>query len=147
MSQKAFDAQVDAWVLETKKRLLAVFQVATQNLFFEVIKPVGAGGRMRVDTGFLRASFRASLDAPILQNNPNPGGVSYTADTGAISLTINQAEIGQTIYGMFTANYARPREYGSRGRPGDGFVMTNAARWQDFVNEAIIEVRTVAAVQ
>jgi hypothetical protein len=144
-----FSADVDDWVNESKVRILTVFQEATQAMFYGVLSPVGGGGRMRVDTGFLRASFAVSLDNPILrvEKNPSPrrsddgGGIKFPFDSGPISLVINQADVGQTIYGMFTANYARPREYGARGKPGDGFVMTNAARWQDYVNEATLKVK------
>lgn len=140
-----FDAQVSEWVAQTKERIEVVFKTATQELFYGCLTPVTQGGRMRVKTGFLRASFSASLDAPIgrVTTNPNPTGTDeiYSVDSGAISLTINQAELGQTIYGMFTANYARPREYGSRGKPGDGFVLAAASRWQEYVNEAALKVQ------
>lgn len=140
--QKSFQAQVDAWCRETEERIDAVFKLATQELFYGTLKPVGEGGRMRVDTGFLRGGFTASLDNPVLESRSRPDSEgTYSLDVGAISLTIASANIGQTVYGMFTANYARPREYGSRGKPGDGFVMTNAAQWQDYVDEAALVVR------
>ncbi|CAM3779314.1 HK97 gp10 family phage protein [Litorimonas haliclonae] len=137
-----FDAQVDEWIAKSERRIEAVFKIATQELFYGVLKPAREGGRMRIDTGFLRSSFQASIGQPVLRLEPRPDGeASFTPDTGAISLTINQADLGQTIFGMFTANYARPREYGSRGKPGDGFVLTNAARWQSFVNDAATTFR------
>ena len=146
MENKTFTATVDDWVRDTKQRMEAVAKTATQELFIEVVKPVGQGGRMRVDTGFLRASFRASLDAPINLSleNPDPENGVFKLDQGEISLTINRAEIGQTIFGTFTANYARPREYGSRGQPADAFVLSNAQRWPDFVREAVATVRAEA---
>lgn len=144
-----FSADVDDWVNESKVRILNVFQTATQELFYGVLAPGETAGTIPVDTGFLRAGFSVSLDAPILrlEKNPSPrrsddgGGIKFPFDSGPIALVINQADAGQTIYGMFTANYARYQEYGSNGRPGRGFVMTNAARWQDYVNEAVLKVK------
>lgn len=138
-----FDAQIDEWVAQTKQRMRAVFQIATQELCYGILKPMSEGGRMRIDTGFLRASFTTSLNSPTLALNPRPDGDDkrYTLDLASIGVTIAQADIGDTIYGMFTASYARPREYGARGKPGDGFVLTNVARWQDYVNEAAAHVK------
>lgn len=135
-----FDVEVQAWVGQTKEDIETVFKIASQELFFAILTPVSQGGRMRVDTGFLRASFRVTLDTPVLRATANEG-VSYTFDSGPIALTINGASIGQTIFGTFTANYARFREYGAKGQPPDAFVMTNAARWDEFVNEAVLQVR------
>lgn len=144
MENQSFSATIDDWVRKTKARQEAVAKTATQELFFEVIKPTAQGGRMRVDTGFLRASFVASLDAPVnlVTENPDPKNGEFTTDLGAISLVINGAELGQIIFGTFTANYARPRELGSRGQPPDAFVLANAQNWQQFVTDAIIQVRS-----
>lgn len=144
MEGQTFSAQVDAWTRKSKARMEAVAKTATQELFIEVLRPVEQGGRMRVDTGFLRASFQASLDAPVNLSveNPDPENGSFDADIGSISLVINGAEIGQTIFGTFTANYARAREYGARGQSPDAFVLTNAQRWPEFVQEAITQIRS-----
>lgn len=144
-----FSADVDDWVNASKVRIEQVFKTATQELFYGVLAPGKTAGTMPVDTGFLRAGFAVSLNAPTLraETNPNPrraddgGGIKFPFDGGPISLVINSADVSDTIYGMFTANYARYQEYGSNGRPGRGFVMTNAARWQDYVNEAALKVR------
>lgn len=145
MENKTFSATIDEWVRETKQRQEAVAKTATQNLFFEVLRPVGQGGRMRIDTGFLRASFQASLNAPVNLSlaNPDPEG-DFPTDLGAISLVINQAEVGSVIFGTFTANYARAREYGAGNQPPDAFVLTNAQNWQQFVTDAVSEVRAAA---
>lgn len=136
-----FTVEVDDWVAETKERLEAVFRIASQNLFYAVILPVNEGGRMRVDTGFLRSSFKAFVEQPLITLTGRPEGDAFSADLGQISLTIASAELGDTIFFASSANYARPREYGSRGRPGDGFIQVNAERWPDFVNEAVLIIK------
>ena len=50
------DVTVDEWVRETQRRIGAVVKTASQSVAIESNKAVGAGGQMRVDTGFLRAS-------------------------------------------------------------------------------------------
>jgi len=119
-----------------------------------VLKVEEEGGRMKIDTGFLRSSFEASTSMPeaLVYDNPNPDAppLSFDLDSDAISLVINSSEVGDTIYGVFTASYAAAREYGYEKEKkdgttlrvsGDGFVMTNVAIWQDYVDEAVIEVR------
>lgn len=144
MEEQTFSAQIDAWTRKSKARMEAVAKTATQELFIEVLRPMKQGGRMRVVTGFLRASFQASLDAPVNLSvaNPDPENGEFSTDLGAILLVIDGADLGQTIYGAFTANYARPREYGARGQAPDAFVLTNAQRWPEFVQEAITQVRS-----
>lgn len=140
----AFVATIDDWVAETRARLDAVARIASQLLFKEVLRPVGDGGRMRVDTGFLRASWTASLNSPNLTLKDKPKDGVFALDVGQINVMIAGMKTGDTIYLMSSSKYARPREYGSRGRAGDGFVQANAARWQDFVDEAVRLVKAGA---
>jgi hypothetical protein len=140
--QQSFSAQVDAWVQQTEQRMDAVFKESTQRVFEEVLVPVGAGGNMPVDTGFLRASFQATLNAPTTTPTfrpENPG--TYTPDVAQVALVINGATRGDTIYGVFTANYAVDQEYGSRGRDGRGFVRLAAQRWQQIVSAVASELQ------
>ena len=121
-----------------------ITKMATQALFHDVLRPVAKGGRMRVDTGFLRASARVTLHTPDLSQikHPDPGGETrYTMDDGAIGLTINRMRSGDTVYMMFTANYARHREYGANGQAPDMFVRFHTNQWQEYVNEAAARVR------
>ena len=135
---------VDA-VLEFNDKALEradlVLKYAAQDLSEDVTKPIYEGGRMRVDTGFLRASFRATLDVPILTAIEKPDGEYFAFDSAAIGLTINRMTMGQTLYLTFTANYARHREYGARGQAPDAFVRTYTADWQGYVNRAAERVK------
>ena len=45
------------------------------------------------------------------------------------------AEIGDTVYVGWTANYARPREY------RDGFLASAAQKWPDFVDKNAARAR------
>lgn len=134
-----FSATVDAWVRKSKQKTEAVFKTAVQSTIDDMQTPVGAGGNMPVDTGFLRASIQASLNAPVLRQMPNPGGAAgFATDT---SLVIAGAELGDTIYATYGANYAVYQEYGANGKPGRGFVRLAAQNWQANVNRAVAALK------
>ena len=117
-----FEAQVSAFVAKTKQRVEAVFKASAQEVFSIAQTPVAQGGNMPVDTGFLRNSLVAGLN----------GTTSLTGPDSFV-LAIASAELGDTIQGGWTANYARYVEYGTRGRPGRRFAGQAAAQWQAIV--------------
>lgn len=133
-----FVATVDEWCLEKGKgRLEAIFKQATQ-------KTVSiTQSRIPVDTGFARASIRASLQSmpPIDQSKTKPTGGSFSYDSGDITLTIAQAEIGMTIFVGYTAAYAGILEAGSSKQAPSGFVRLAALQWQQTVNEVVAEAK------
>lgn len=140
MAQR-FSAAVDDWVIETKERLEAVFKTAVQYTIEDMQTPVGGGGNMPVDTGFLRTSLQASINAPILRQMANNGSpIGFATDT---TLVIAGAEIGDTIYATYGANYAVYQEYGANGRAGRGFVRLASQNWQSHVNRAVADLRAV----
>jgi len=143
MANKSFSASIDQWVLKTKQRAEAVFHESTERVVEEMQKPMGAGGRMRVDTGFLRASLLASTSqVPAIRPNARPiPGQSYNFDMGPISLVINGADLGATIYAGYVAGYAGYREYGANGQAPDAFVRTAAAKWPQIVSEVVRDVK------
>ena len=135
---ESFSAQVDAWVLKTEKRINAVFKTAIQRVFEEARLPVGAGGNMPVVTGFLRASFLSTIGSPatVITFNTGSAGVIDSVDS-QIALTILQAKIGDTVYGVFTAVYARRQEYEHYH-----FVSKAAQRWQTIVDDVVKEAKS-----
>ncbi|MTH96418.1 HK97 gp10 family phage protein [Roseibium sp. RKSG952] len=139
-----FAAQVDAWVKKTKKRMLVVFQAATEYTFDDVYD-----NTPKVTT-FLAQSFGASLDAmPTI--DPNAQGFSdYAARVQPYDLVITEAQLGDTIYGGFVAAYARRTEYGFTGvdslgreynQTGRGMVRLAAQNWRANVSRAIAEAK------
>lgn len=143
----SFSATVDAWTKASERRMEAVFRESTERVISEMQTPVGAGGNMPVDTGFLRASLMASTDTPATMQDasmPADGG-SYPSPasgiTGQVSMVILGAKIGHTIYACYTAAYAAHQEYGSKGRAGRGFVRLAAQRWQAIVEAVVKEAK------
>lgn len=165
----SFAAEVEEWVKQSQARLNAVYRGSVQDLVDEMQKvgpsvaatraaikatkgmgPIsapGAGGHMPVDTGFLRASFRLTKGAPA----PIAGSTgSTTYDAGAVSVVIAGLQIGETVYGSYTAAYARRLNYGFVGEDSLGrtynqrgyyFVDLAVQKWQQIVNNNVLKLR------
>lgn len=127
---KTFSAQVDDWIAKSQALSMAVLQQATQAVISEANTPVAKGGRMRVDTGFLRNSLKANIGSM-------PSGASSPGnwDDSEVVLTLIRLQPGQVFYAGWTANYARPREH------YDGFLRMAVQKWQEQVDAAARQLR------
>ena len=142
MGQASFSAAVSAWVTETKERMDAVRKEAAKRTVAIMQTPVGEGGRMRVDTGFLRWSLQAQLGMGSFTPRDKPVGVEkFTYDPGDVNLVIINAAPSDAITVGFTARYAAAREYGARGQAPDAFVRLAAQQWQRVCTEAATEAQ------
>lgn len=128
-------ADVDDFVKESLLRLRALPLQATQYLIDNVQTPTGKGGKMRVDTGFLRASGHVSLIG--MPTGPVRGekGQAYVWKEVDAIVDLAGFQIGQTIYFGWTANYAKYRE------AYDGFLISGVQRWQEFVDRVCDEIK------
>lgn len=145
MAQGSFKAQVDGWVKETKGRMGAVYRESAQQVVSIMQTPRGAGGNLRVDTGFLRASLVATTSLALPMQRDKPDGIeAFSYDGAQVSLVIAGADIKDPITAVYTANYAKPREYGARGQPGDRWVALAAQQWPRVVNEVVAEAKARA---
>lgn len=131
-----FEAQVAEWARKVQGAEQLIFQESAQELVSQMTALVP------VDTGFLRASLRASTTAMPVMSLENPGAGAFNLDAGEISLVIAGADIGDTIYLGYTANYGAYIHYGANGRAGRPWVAMVAQRWQQIVNEKAAEVRS-----
>lgn len=133
-----FGSQVKAFAEKAKAMQLAVFRESAQRLMEEANTPEGQGGRMPVDTGFLRNSVAASLEGM-----PTDGAMDPP-------LVFAGMELGQAVWAGWTAKYAMRMEHGfygedSKGRTyaqaGKGFARAAAQRWDFIVAEVTAEIR------
>lgn len=131
----SFSAQVGSWANKVDGALEAVFKESAQELVNELYRLVPVG-----DTGFLRASLMASTTAMPQMTKANPGA-AVPGDLGEIMLVIAGAEIGDTIYLGYTANYAAYVHYGARGNAPRPWVTMVAQRWTAIVATNAAEVR------
>lgn len=143
MAMLSFSAAVAQWTDKVVGAVEAIFKEATQEVVEEMQKPVEQGGRMRVHTGFLRASLLASSTSmPAINASANPiEGQVYTTDFAQVEAVIAGADIGDTLYFGYTASYAGYREYGANGQPADGFVRLAAQNWPIIVDRKAAELK------
>ncbi|WP_354345048.1 HK97 gp10 family phage protein [Phyllobacterium ifriqiyense] len=144
MAKLSFSAQVAAFAEKIPGACEAVFKESVQEVVSEMQTPIGAGGRMRVDTGFLRASLMASTAAmPSINPSKEPtAGGSYSYDQGDIEAVILGADVADTLYFGYTASYAAHREYGVEGQVPDAFVRSAAQRWNTIVEAKAKELKS-----
>ncbi len=134
-----FGADVSNWVKKTQARMTAVFRESTQRVVAQAQK------RIPVDTGFARASIRGSLESmpPIDPAFHGEKGNTYS-DSGEVTLVIAGAQIGQTIYVGWTANYVGFLEMGHSQQAPSGFVRLAALEWPRIVREVSVEAKSRA---
>ena len=125
--------------LETyEKRCLVAFKGAAQDVVRGVTTPTAKGGRMRVKTGFLRASLMTSTAAmPRINPDAKPSSAEdrFRFNMGQHTAAIVSATMQDTIYMGFTAAYAGPREY------WDGFIEAERVKWPNTAKRNIAKAR------
>ena len=104
----------------------------------------GSGGRMRVDTGFLRASIQAALHTmprgPSVNEGTHGGKKKYpvgkqAAGEPVAAVLLRWDPLTPTpIFVGWTANYARYRE------AHDGFLRGAVEKWDQTVKKAVKRV-------
>lgn len=116
-----------SWASKTEIRMEAVVKTSLQDAVDEMQEPRAKGGRMPVDTGFMRNSAGAALNAL-----PSSNG-DYSQ--GATAVVINRLKIGDTFYFGWAANYApfMNNRY--------GFLDLPVQNWDNIVIKAIKKVR------
>ncbi len=136
-----FASQVDSWVQETTDRMERVWKASTQELGSI------ANNAVPIDTGFARASFRASNEAmPMIDPGAtNKGRTSVSQDFGEITTTIASAKLGGAIYLGWTAAYINVLEYGHSKQAPQGFARLAAAQWDTIVSQVVAEAKSRAA--
>lgn len=137
---KTFSADVDAWTRKSQDRMLRVAKTATLAVIEDAQRPVAKGGRMRVDTGFLRASGQVSLTGmPVGPSRATDTVFDNPDDDPNVILTIGRAQLGDTIWFGWTANYAIYRE------AHDGFLGIAVQKWQELVDAAVRKVKAAGS--
>tara|TARA_Y100000296_G_C5150888_1_gene246350 strand:- start:774 stop:1169 length:396 start_codon:yes stop_codon:yes gene_type:complete len=124
-----FTADLSRFRDKTKAKVTAVVKQSAQEVFAIAQKPIAQGGRMPVDTGFLRNSLQSSLNGSTYLKGPD----SYT-------LAIAGMEAGDRMFGGWTADYAIHQEYGTSRMPGRFYMRGAAQQWQAVVAKNAAEV-------
>jgi hypothetical protein len=124
-----FSAQVADIVRRNEAKCDALVKASIQDVVEDAQTPVAKGGRMRVDTGFLRASGQMSLTGMPTGPTRNESGAPVAASDANVFATLAGVNAGDTVYYGWTAAYAAAREF------HDGFLSGALQKWQQIVNK------------
>jgi hypothetical protein len=117
----SFEGQVTAWVAKTQRRMKAVRDESTQRVLAVAQTTVGEGGNLPFKTGFLRSSLKVGLGDPqFTVSKPPADGAAPSYDASAVTLTIANAKIEDSIKAVWTAAYAARMNYGFVGKDSLG---------------------------
>jgi hypothetical protein len=132
LSNRNYDVstQIDKIIINTEARLNAVMRQAISAVVDDAQTPVAKGGKMRIDTGFLRSSGVASLNAAPRGIARGEKNRTYTWDGESLNKILAKMIIGDAFYFGWTAHYAKYRE------AHDGFLESALQKWQSHVDKA-----------
>lgn len=131
-----FAAKVEAMTRKYQMQMRATMRTAVQETVSLAQHVEDEGGRMRVDTGFLRASIVANTGSMPSGESVNPNSdAKITYEGTAIAAALLRWQPGQTLYIGWTANYARPREY------RDGFLRGAVEQWDGTVKTVAARIK------
>ena len=124
-----------------KERLRVTMRESTQTTISLAQRVKPQGGRMRVDTGFLRASIQAAVGQMPSGQSKNEEGIIYpvgsvvSGEPVSVSLLRWNPLDGSSFFVGWTANYAQPREH------KDGFLRGATEVWDRTVDKTAMRVR------
>lgn len=135
---KDFSVKMDKIVANTKEKMFAVFKDSFQDLIEDASTPVKAGGKLRVDTGFLRSTGSGAINAVPMGESEGrkrlPGEVGVLPEYAtydfkpSLQALLIKMKSEDTIYWGWSANYARYREF------YDGFLISACQNWKTYVD-------------
>lgn len=128
----SFGQAVKNWVRKSNDNAILGLKLAAQTLVDEVSTPTAKGGKMPVDTGFLRNSVRGSIGG--IPSGPSDPRTDKQEPFGEVYLAINQWNTLEDLYIGWTAVYAPYME------AYYGFFEAGAQRWQQIVDESMKKV-------
>ena len=123
-------ADIEDFVKESEERMVALMQASIQDVVENAQQPRAKGGRMRIDTGFLRASGAAAINALPSGEDQKPKDAlpnSFTWDGEGLISALTKMKFGDVFYFGWTAHYARYREL------YDGFLEGAMQQWGRIV--------------
>lgn len=137
---ETFSAKVDSWISKSEVLMTEVARESIQRLLEKVQTPKAQGGRMPVQTGFLRSSMVVTLNTPHVGFSQRVKGKMYDYPFDQYLMTINNFKLGDKVFAVFASAYAIHQEYGTSRMPGNFFVRTAAQEWPQTVNGVVREL-------
>jgi hypothetical protein len=146
MAKLSFSATIGNFVNRVKEAEEAVFQESLQELVKQLDEQLGSMIYETPEspnykrTQFLRDSIMASNASMPTLNRSNPG-VTVTPDFSQTELIISDAELGDTIYLGYTAEYGAYVHFGTQDMAPRPWVTLVAQRWQQIVSAQAASVK------
>lgn len=119
---KTFTASLRGWKAKTEEAMRNVMRASVQDVCEDMQTPVAQGGRMPVDTSYLRNSLASGLNGSFGPESPD----SYV-------LTIAEMDLGDVARFGYGADYALFQEAGTSKMVGRHFMGSAAAKWPQIV--------------
>lgn len=152
---RTFVADLRAFFEEdVEERATAVLREAGELVAEAIVIGNQYGPGAPVDTGFLRASFRVGIDAPMAGPTTRPAtpgrtpGQGATFSAPAIGPELAGVQLGQAIYITTNVEYAqyleyleRNRRYGKFAGSSTRFIGPVELRWPRIVEDVVARVR------
>lgn len=141
----SFDVIMDKFVADSKDKMIAVVKNSIKEVVQDAQTPLSKGGKIHVDTGFLRSSGQAQLNQ--IPSGQTEGRQRAEGELGVlpeyavpdnadyILSTLAKMKIGDTFYFGWTARYASTREI------YDGFMESAVMKWKEIVDNQIRRLR------
>lgn len=141
-----FKDKIVSFIVDVEEENLNIVREAIQDMVADMQTPRGAkGGKMPVDTGFLRWSGVAMLNAwpvgPVRgrkrnsKDTPNAPLPEYTSNyADELQIVLAKMELGDTFYWGWTAQYAYKQEMKC------GFVDSATMNWDRYIQNAAKKV-------
>lgn len=141
----SFGAAVESWADKVPEAIDTIRKMSAQDVVSEMQTPRGAGGHLRVDTGFNRATLLASTSQmptinPAARPPDDAAPNSFSYEGQQIELVIAGSELSDPLYFGYTASYAGIREY------EDGHVRLAAQNWREIVYRNASKVRSALGI-
>lgn len=139
---KKFTGVIDKFIVNTEELMLDVVKNSIQDLVEEATIPVKAGGKMPVDTAFLRKSGTGAInELPVGETEgrrrmPGEVGELYESNPSEdVKSILAKLKLGDTFYYGWTARYAIYQEF------KHGFLVSACAKWQNFIDNNIRKLK------
>lgn len=129
---KEFKVALDKIIVDTREKFMAVIKESIQDLVREASEPVASGGKMPVDTGFLRSSGVGAINQmPEGEIRGERNGTYPSDPSGAVSVILPNLKDGDTFIFGWSAIYAQAmnEKY--------GFLDSACQKWSDYVRKNI----------
>lgn len=136
---KDFSVKMDKIIADAENKMFAVFKDSFQDVIEEASTPVAAGGKMRVDTGFLRSTGSGAINSVPKGESEGrkrqPGEIGILSEyatynfTNSLQSLLLKMKPEDTIYWGWSAKYAPVREF------YDGFLISACQNWKTYVDD------------